>query len=690
MSRRKEEEAATQVEQVSFLEELYVARCKDTLEQPSREEFLRFSSRLKSKSAGRVCSLRNQHLGVSAANTLSKFLRNRPELVKVDLYCNVIRDHGLQVISHLLQSNPSIRIVNIGCNDFTDKSATYLAEVVSCGHVRSLQVGMIEKALHPNTLSSATLDAISEAIVKTNTLEALGMSGSLFTQKLVPNSPSPEDALVRLFSRSTSLRMVRFSNCEITCPMMMEMIEEGLAFNSTLTRLDVSWNSLSPAVGTRLAEYLTEPTKRLLDEEERKDKDTEFLVTDTIPHIFWLDLSGNVFTAQVAAAFGNTLITYPFLGYLNLGNNEIGDDGAMALASALAENQTLVELHLSGSKITTAGGIAIAQALRKNEVLTTLNLSKNKLGDEAAFALADTLLVNSVLTTLLLSSAMLSNEGGIRIAQASPKCPSLVTLDMSDNFFTESAGSAMEKLFRENTTILRIDVSGTQINHFAFHALNEICARNAMMLKRQQEKPLRNQLVRSQYSVVELKRKEKILEQLVNEKNDLQEEIDKLDEQMNNLKADEEMNANILTKQIQEKEQQIVNDKTDFEEKMKKLEEELKEFEEKRAEISANLESQLESIKETRAKTDEKKEILAKITEEFETEKAARLKEIEEINAAADELLKLAQDVETLAQMEQLPEFLTFEEDKKPEPEPEPEEPVVTKQTRRKKKKKSK
>ena len=31
----------------AFLEELYVSKCKDTLEKPTREEYLRFSSKLK-------------------------------------------------------------------------------------------------------------------------------------------------------------------------------------------------------------------------------------------------------------------------------------------------------------------------------------------------------------------------------------------------------------------------------------------------------------------------------------------------------------------------------------------------------------------------------------------------------------------------------------------------------------------
>lgn len=692
MDRRKEEEAACQVEQGSFLEELYVARCKDTLEQPSREDFLRFSSRLKSRAYGPVCSLRNQHLGVSASNTLSKFLRNRPELVKLDIYCNVVRDHGLQVISHLLQSNPAIKIFNCGCNDLTDKAAQYLAEVVAVGHLRSLQIGTIEKALHPNKFTNVTLDAISEALVKSNSLQALGMNGTSLSQKPSPNIPSAEEALIRMLARSNSLLMLRLANCEISSAVMMEVIDSGLAFNGTLKRLDVSGNNLSPAVGIRLAEYLLEQVNQIVVPEgsENPDEDEEVVLTEDVPHMFHMDLSRNMFNYQVAQNFANTLLTHPYLGYLDLSFNEIGDDGAIALAKALEENQTLVELHISSAKVTSEGGIALAEALKKNQTLTTLNISKNKLGDETAYSLAAALAENSSLTTLVISSAMLSNDGGIKLAEASSRCPSLVSLDMSDNFFTESAGAAMEKLFRENGTILKIDVSGTQINHFAYHALNQICQRNATMLKQREQKPLRNQLVQSQYSVVELQRKEKILASLVEEKNGLQDEIDKLDEQISALKQDEEMNANLLTKQIQEKQQQMVNDKTDFEEKVAKLQEEMKVFEEKKAEITATLEAQLVSIQETRAKSDVKKEELAKLTEEFETDRARRQKEIDDINAAADELLRLAQDPEALAALEQPPEFLVFEEDQKQEVEPEVEPAPSTKRSRRKKKKKSK
>jgi Ran GTPase-activating protein (RanGAP) involved in mRNA processing and transport len=535
--------------QVSFLEELYVARCKDTLERPSREEFLRFNSRLKSRTSGSVCSLRNQHLGVSAANILSKFLRSRTDIVKLDLSCNLIRDHGLQVISHLLHLNPSIRVFNIGCNDLSDKAAPILAEIASHGHVTSLQIGVIEKSLHPNRLTAVTLDALSEAIVKCDSLRSLGMNGSMLSLSKQPtqNAPSPEEALIRMLSKSHKLRMLRLSNCQLRSKLMMNVINFGLRFNTSLARLDVSCNGLKSSVGIRLAHYLLEPVAS----SDGADRGTRK------PHLFALDVGANCFGTPVANAFARVMTGDSYLGYLDLSSNQIDDEGVMALSRALETNQTLVELHLAANRFTAVGGKALAGALRANETLMTLDISQNKLGDETACEIADALQQNTALTALSIASALLSNHGGIRLAQAAPLCPTLVALDMSNNFFTEDAGSAMEKLFGENTTILKVDVSGTQINYLTYHALDAICARNTAALKLREQRPLLNQLVKSQYSVMELERKEAILGTLVQKKDALQEQIDRLDDQIEALRSDEDANTHSLAKQIQDKEQQI-------------------------------------------------------------------------------------------------------------------------------------
>ena len=656
-------------EQLAFLEELYVARCKDTLEHPSREEFVRFSSRLKSKVSGPICSLRNQHLGSSSANTLSKFLRNRTDLFKLDLYCNLIRDQGLQVIAHFAQLNKSIRVLNVGCNDLTDKSAQHLAAIASVGHLRSLQLGLVEKSMHPNKLTTVTLDALSEAICKTDGLSSLGLNGSFLGVSSVPNVPFAEDSLIRMLSSSKTLLNLSLSNCEFSSSAMLRIIDEGLAYNSVLKRLDISCNDLLPHVGVRLGSYLLEPTKmRVMPEgEENPEAQPEIVTTNKMPQIFYLDAHGNQFTEEVVTVFATTLVTYPSLGYLDLSSNEIGDRGAIQIAEALATNQTLVELHLSNINITGIGGAAIVSALKTNATITTLNISKNRLGDDTARALALALRANKSLTTLNISTAMLSNDGGICIASATRSCPTLISLDMSDNFFTEDSGPALEKTFRENGNILKINVSGTQINHFSFHALNEICARNASLLKQKQQKSLRNQFVKSQYSSVELMRKQKILESLTAQRDDLQEQIDELNSKIATHKGEEETASSMLVKQIVEKEQQMENESVDFKQKMEELDQQLKDLEENKVNLEQRLEGQLEQNNKLKEEIDQMKTDLQKITDEFEASKNEKVAEIERLNKAADELLELTKDPERLAALteEELPKLIEFEDDNK-------------------------
>jgi Ran GTPase-activating protein (RanGAP) involved in mRNA processing and transport len=477
-----------------------------------------------------------------------------------------------------------------------------------------------------------------------------------------------------MLSRATSLRMLRLSECQLTDDTMRDVIASGLRFSPRLTHLDVSSNKLDTEIGVLLSQALLKPALEWVQSENQ----AEYARESAGPlHLFFLDLSRNLFATPVAVGFSAVLSSYPFLGYLDLSTNGIDDDGVTAIASALETNQTLVELHLAENRFTSVGGKALSQSLRVNQTLTTLNISKNNLGDDTACEIADALQRNTVLTVLLIASAWLSDQGGIRLAQASRYCPSLLTLDMSDNFFTEDAGTAMESLFAENLTILKINVSGTQINHFSFHALSEICERNAAMLKQKKQRPLRNQLIKSQYSLVELERKEAILANLVSQKNELQEEIDRLDEQIHSIKSDEHVNASMLSKQILEKRVQIKSDRVDFEEKMKKMQEDMRELDQKKTEVTSTLESQLTNIKETRAKTEERKAVLNKMTNEFETQKAKILQEIHEINSAADELLQLSQDPDALAAMDELPEFLAFAEEKparQPVPQPESEQ----------------
>ncbi|EAY14390.1 Leucine Rich Repeat family protein [Trichomonas vaginalis G3] len=663
MAETEEEEVP---DQLLFLEELYVSRCKDTQEEPTREEFFRFSSKLKNKVFGQSMILRSIHIGSAAANTIAKFSRNRTDLRKIDVYCNSLKDQGLGILAHFIQLNKGIQTLNIGCNDISDKSANHMANMILSNHLLSLQLGITEKAVHANTITPATLSILVDAIIKSTNFQTLGVSGCDFTMHPESTFQPVESILIKLLSQSSSLKFLSANNidsekkklADVRPILSTDFITNGLGYNSTLIRLDLSSNYLNASpkpeyqFGVAFADYLLNPTKKKNSNEQ-----------GDYPHLFYIDLSDNCFMPEVAFKFAKFIEQTKYLGYLDLSDNVVGDDGAEAIAHALEINQTIVELHLRNCQITTKGGVALVNALYKNEVLATLNLSQNKLGDETALALATVLSSNKTISSLNLSTAMITDKGGRAIAEASILCPSLISLEMCNNFFLEQTGTVFETIFKENRHILKINVSGTQINHFSFNALNEICARNNETLKRKKKQPARNTYLQMQYASAELKRKNEILEELIKENTNKKDKIKTIEEKTISILDAESNETSTLHKQIVEKEQNLEFEKTEFASKNETIEAQLMELREKEKKLKADLDENKKATEKVRNQIGEAKQKLETIQQK-NTEKKQKMKE--EVDFLEEEVKKLEEMIKTgeIDKLEELPDFIVFSEGK--------------------------
>lgn len=692
-----------------FLEELYVSRCKDTQEEPTREEFMHFSGKLKTKVFGKSMILRRSHLGSAAASTIAKFCRNRTDLVKLDLYCNTLRDQGLSIISHFIRLNKGIKIINVGCNDLSDKSHNHLASMILSNHVYSLQIGIVDKpsrsksishaalavspdmmisrsmssmkaeiqvkpgsstivapdlkskALHPNNISTITLSTITDAIIKSPYFQILGVSSCNFGNKHETAAPPAEKVLVKLLSQSSSLKHLAARNCSFEQQTCLEIISDGLMFNSTLTRLDLSANWFGTQFGIDFAEYLLTPTNRItkLPDPKNKKSKMEWEKTNDLSRLFYIDLSASFFTPEVAPKFARVVEFTQYLGYLDLSDNNLGDEGAVLIAKALEKNQTLVELHLSNCLITSVAGIAFAEALIKNDVLTTLNISRNKLGDETADALARVLPDNRTITTLNVSTAMITNIGGVAIATAAKDCPSLINIDMGNNFFSEEIGASFEQIFKLNTHILKINVSGTQINHFSFHALNEICQRNAALLKRKKKQPVRNTYLQVRYISGELKRKDQILKGLVRYNQNIEYKIDGIQAATDKMEEERKLLYEIQ-KQIAEKKQALEQGKEENEKKFKEMELELSIHTTEEIRLENIIASNKKQIREKREENEKKIATLNARNFEYKEQINKMNEEISALEEATKHLEELAGDPKALSKLQALPEFLVF------------------------------
>lgn len=136
-------------------------------------------------------------------------------------------------------------------------------------------------------------------------------------------------------------------------------LSKTLRYNTSITALDLSSNSLSDHSGAYLARSLTR--NRTLRR---------------------LDLDNNMLSVRTASALGESLATNDVLEAISLDSNDLtrgGSDfsGVTALASALAVNPALTSLNLFRTCLMHQGGAAIAEAVDGNPRLFFLDIAHN-------------------------------------------------------------------------------------------------------------------------------------------------------------------------------------------------------------------------------------------------------------------------------------------------------------------------
>ena len=122
-----------------------------------------------------------------------------------------------------------------------------------------------------------------------------------------------------------------------------EMIAEMLSVNTTLTELDVSWNSIRGDSALQVAQSLE--------------------ANGTIKILI---LSHNAFGDEPSQKLGDVLAHHPSLKHVDLSYNGVSPRAAMVLANAFRTNETLDLLQLNGNTIGKRGAESLLQALRRS------------------------------------------------------------------------------------------------------------------------------------------------------------------------------------------------------------------------------------------------------------------------------------------------------------------------------------
>jgi Ran GTPase-activating protein (RanGAP) involved in mRNA processing and transport len=228
--------------------------------------------------------------------------------------------------------------------------------------------------------------------------------------------------------------------------------------NIKLTTLDLSSNELS-------IWYLTSITEALV-------------INKTLTK---LNLSNNsVSTYDIARVlkYNSTLTT---LILSNTGIGFLDGDGVKTIAETLKINTTLTTLVLSYNGIRSWGIIAIAKALEINNTLTTIDISYNNVGYNAAKAIAESLKTNTTLTTLMLNNTRMHSSETKAIAEALEINSTLTTLNFSYNDVGYHGAKAIAEAVKINRTLTLLDLRCCNMNDDGANAITEALETNTII-----------------------------------------------------------------------------------------------------------------------------------------------------------------------------------------------------------------
>jgi Ran GTPase-activating protein (RanGAP) involved in mRNA processing and transport len=223
----------------------------------------------------------------------------------------------------------------------------------------------------------------------------------------------------------------------------IEEIIKTLENNTTITKIDISWNEF----GDKGAEYLA----NMLN------------LNTTLTTLTTLDINRNRIGEIGSRALAKALEVNTTLTTLNISNNSIGNNGVSALATALNTNTTLTTLDINRNRIGEIGSHALATALNTNTTLTTLDINYNKIGDDGVSALAEALKLNTTLTILDISRNNIGVAGAEAIALTLKDNTTLTTLIMNFNNIGNAGATAIAKALEGNQKLEKLEIVDNHI-----------------------------------------------------------------------------------------------------------------------------------------------------------------------------------------------------------------------------------
>ena len=284
------------------------------LAEINRKGLLPWPVLLRCTTAPKVVDLSGMGLGDDVIKSFTSILEKLPQVDTLLLSDNRLTDDSLKDLCETVTHIHSLTHLDISFNDMDESSKTILE------YLKNPNCNLKVLIMEHSDIDDFECGDLMDALKVNKSLQSLDLKDNLLGEKEQLNVVFPD------FDTGG------------------EVIGRMIAINTTLTELDISWNSIRGDSAMELAECLGENNvlKRLI-------------------------LSHNAFGDVPSQMLGDVLTRNTSLTHLDLSYNAVSPAAAMVIANSFKKNTTLDKVELNGNTIGRRGAEALMQALRRSK-----------------------------------------------------------------------------------------------------------------------------------------------------------------------------------------------------------------------------------------------------------------------------------------------------------------------------------